>query len=123
MHADTLYHRMLDQEKEIEAAKAEGRPIPSFPPLLSSKRELPAAFEPNKLPAKTQALFKERLKGLSDEEREVEEAAILAEIESGVQLAGGLGKIYMKQDEERKQRKEAGKETIGDKFISLVRWY
>ena len=38
MHADTLYHRMLDQEKAIEAAKEAGQPIPSFPPILSQSR-------------------------------------------------------------------------------------
>ena len=35
MHADTLYHRMLEQEAAIEAAKAEGRPVPAFPPLVT----------------------------------------------------------------------------------------
>lgn len=38
MHADTLYHRMLDQEKATEAAKEAGQPIPSFPSLLSKPR-------------------------------------------------------------------------------------
>ena len=34
MHADRLYHRMLDQEAEIAKAKEEGRPIPGFGPLI-----------------------------------------------------------------------------------------
>lgn len=34
MHADTLYHRMLDQEKAQEAAKAAGLPIPQFSPIV-----------------------------------------------------------------------------------------
>ncbi|KAI9833882.1 MAG: hypothetical protein M1819_003391 [Sarea resinae] len=34
MHADTLYHRMLDQEKAIEEAKANDLPIPTFPPII-----------------------------------------------------------------------------------------
>ncbi len=34
MHADTLYHRMLAQEKAIETAKAAGQPIPTFPAIL-----------------------------------------------------------------------------------------
>jgi hypothetical protein len=35
MHADTLYHRMLDQEEAIEKAKAEGKLIPTFPPVIT----------------------------------------------------------------------------------------
>lgn len=34
MHADRLYHRMLDQEAEIAKAKEEGRPVPDFGPLI-----------------------------------------------------------------------------------------
>ncbi|KAF7938305.1 hypothetical protein BELL_0048g00160 [Botrytis elliptica] len=128
MHADTLYHRMIDQEKQIEEAKAEGRPVPIFPPLISKSRpgQSDSAQENNKLKAsdlspKVQASFKKRLEGLNDDERLVEERAIQAEIEAGEQVAGQLGKIYEKQDEERRQRKEQGRETISDKFFSIFR--
>lgn len=128
MHADTLYHRMLDQEKQIEEAKEEGRPVPIFPPLISKARagQSDSAQESTKLKAsdlspKVQASFKKRLEGLNDDERQVEERAIQAEIEAGEQVAGQLGKIYEKQDEERRQRKEQGRETISDKFFSIFR--
>ena len=132
MHADTLYHRMLDQERAIEAAKEAGEPIPSFPPLLSSKRKLTTSIsatsetrldgnkvKPSDLPASVQAGLKKRLEGLNDEEREVEERAIKAEIQAGEQIAASLGTIYQKQEEERKMRKEQGKETIGDRISSI----
>jgi hypothetical protein len=126
MHADTLYHRMLDQEKLIEAAKAEGKPIPSFPPLLSSKSKTAnfPSLEDNKtqassLPPSVQAGLKKRLDGLNAEEREVEERAIKAEIQAGEQVAGHLGSIYEKQREERQKRQEQGRETIGDKISSV----
>ncbi|PQE15796.1 autophagy-related 6 protein [Rutstroemia sp. NJR-2017a BBW] len=132
MHADTLYHRMLDQEQQIEAAKAEGRPVPTFPPLMSQAKSSATQAEPvpapinnklqaSELPTKVQAQFKSRLEGLSAEEREVEERAIRAEIEAGEQVATQLGNIYKKQDEERRQRKEQGKETISDKLLSIFR--
>ncbi|KAL9634348.1 MAG: hypothetical protein Q9204_003039 [Flavoplaca sp. TL-2023a] len=35
MHADTLYHRMLDQERAVEEAKRSNLPIPEFPPLVT----------------------------------------------------------------------------------------
>ncbi|KAH6720352.1 hypothetical protein BKA61DRAFT_233461 [Leptodontidium sp. MPI-SDFR-AT-0119] len=131
MHADTLYHRMLDQEKAIEAAKAEGKPVPEFPPLLSSQTKFSSAagaahanleenkFKPSDLPPKVQAAFKKRLDGLTDEEREVEERAIKAEIQAGEQVAQSLGSIYERQAEEKRLRKEQGKETIGDKISSI----
>ncbi|KAE9367277.1 hypothetical protein N431DRAFT_350717 [Stipitochalara longipes BDJ] len=124
MHADTLYHRMLDQEKATEAAKAEGRPVPTFPPLLSrSKNSVDPVddgkLQPSDLKPKVQEGFKKRLEGLTAEEREVEERAIKAEIQAGVQVAEQLGSIYEKQAEERRIRKEQGKETIGDKITSI----
>ncbi|KAG0645581.1 hypothetical protein D0Z07_8647 [Hyphodiscus hymeniophilus] len=125
MHADSLYHQMLEQEKAIEEAKAEGRPIPAFPPLLSARvskataNAIPEA-EPNHvqvydMPPKVQEAFKKRLEGLSDDQRILEERAIKAEIQAGEQVAGHLSTIYDKQEAERKRRKEEGKETIADK--------
>lgn len=120
---------MLDQEKAIEAAKAEGKPLPAFPPLLSAKPTSTTAsithnlednkFKPSDLSPSVQKGFKKRLEGLKDEEREVEERAIKAEIQAGEQVAASLGTIYEKQAEERKLRKEQGKETIGDKLSSV----
>jgi hypothetical protein len=126
MHADTLYHRMLEQEKATEAAKAEGRPVPKFPPLLSSKSKNSVnpvdggRLQASDLKPKVQEGFKKRLEGLTAEEREVEERAIKAEIQAGVQVAEQLGSIYEKQAEERRIRKEQGKETIGDKITSIL---
>lgn len=48
MHADTLYHRMLDQEKAQEAAEAAGLPIPQFPPIIpQSPATAPNSALPN----------------------------------------------------------------------------
>lgn len=125
MHADTLYQRMLKQEKAIEAAKAEGREAPTFPPLLSDRfKFIPQKSEEQgiqvtDLSPAIQAGFKKRLDGLSGEEREVEEKAIRAEIQVGEELAKNLGSLYDKQDRERMVRKAEGRETIGDKVTSV----
>jgi hypothetical protein len=132
MHADTLYHRMLDREAQIEAAKEAGKPIPTFPPILSAQKPATASptqavdqttsepdIKPSDLSPAVQAQLKKRLEGLDDKERELEEQAIAAEIRAGEQVAGQLGKIYQKQEEERRQRKEQGRETMGDKLSSL----
>jgi hypothetical protein len=124
MHADTLYHRMLEQEAAIEAAKAEGRPVPAFPPLVTAPIT-PASgacqIEPSDLSPAVQKQLKKRLEGLTEEEREVEEKAIKAEIQAGEQVAGHLGNIYQKQEEEKRIRKEQGRETIGDKLSSVFK--
>jgi hypothetical protein len=132
MHADSLFHRMLAQEKAIEDAEAEGRPTPSFPPLLSSKEttvptsEAPKAAETNQvqisdLSPKVQEMLKKRLDGLSESQRQLEERAIKAEIQAGEQVAGHLTTIFEKQAAERKKRKEEGRETIADKFTTMFR--
>jgi hypothetical protein len=124
---------MLDQEKQIEAAKADGKPVPSFPPLLSSRKPNGAITsdtipgqshtenrtQPSDLPERVQAELKKRLEGLNPEEREVEERAIKAEIRAGEEIAGNLGKIYQNQAEERQKRKDQGRETIGDRISSI----
>jgi hypothetical protein len=127
MHADTLYHRMLEQEAAIEAAKAEGRPIPTFAPLLSSTPtpSKPQATSPTEKPkpsdlsAEVQAELRKRLDGLSDKERELEAQAIEAELRAGEQVANQLDSIYQKQEDEKRTRKEQGRETVGDKVSSL----
>lgn len=115
MHADTLYHRMLDQEEAIEAAKAEGKPIPVFPPLVSTNKSN-ISLSPS-----VQERFK-HLEGLSDEEREIEEQSVTAEVKAAGTALGQLGSIREKQEEERRKRKEAGKETIVDRLSSFFRF-
>jgi hypothetical protein len=123
---------MLDQEKAVEEAKADGRPIPTFPPLLSPKAMAGATntqqatledihVQASDLPPKVQESLKKRLEGLSEDQRILEERAIKAEIQAGEQVAGHLTTIFEKQEEERKKRKEEGKETIADKVTSIFR--
>jgi hypothetical protein len=128
---------MLDQEKQIEAAKAEGKPIPKFPPLLSTRAAngavLPAvqanveSLERNRikvehLKPKIQAELKKRLEGLTDEERELEEKTIKAEIQLGEQTKERLSGLWQSQAEERQKRKEQGKETFGDRITALLKF-
>ena len=44
MHADTLYHRMLEQEAAVNKAKEAGEPIPTFPPILAPSGRKPQSF-------------------------------------------------------------------------------
>jgi len=134
MHADTLYHRMLEQEAAIEAAKAEGKPVPTFPPLVATTQKKPnkevdatstsgaGDFNPSELAPAVQATLEKRFKGLSDKEREVEQQAILAEVQASEEAAHRLNSIWEKQAEERRQRKERGRDTIGDKLTAIFKF-
>lgn len=137
MHADTLYHRMLDQEKAIEAAKAAGQPVPHFPSIIPSKPTTAASTSPpsqaetvaeddritvDKLRPDVQAQLKKRLEGLTPEEREVEEKAINAEIEAGERLARQIGTLFEQKAQNKKERREQGQETLGDKISGLFGW-
>ncbi|KAI9762804.1 MAG: hypothetical protein M4579_000156 [Chaenotheca gracillima] len=146
MHADKLYHQMLDREAATEKAKAEGLPLPSFEPLLSSSKTQPfstttdtilpstepssvgatAATKPpttiDQLKPKVKAKLKKQLDTLSPEEREIEEKAIQAEIAAGERIGRRLGQLYEERDEAARKRREEGKQTFGDIIIRLFRW-
>jgi hypothetical protein len=133
MHADTLYHRMLAQEKEIEAAKVAGLPEPSFAPLLNPAKPRNPLPQPGSEPVKEeitletakaslQASFKKRLEGLSAQEKVLEEAAINAELQAAAQTNRKINTLWDEREAERIKRKEAGKETIMDRVTTLLRW-
>ncbi|MCJ1402184.1 hypothetical protein MMC11_005404 [Xylographa trunciseda] len=140
MHADTLYHRMLDQERLVKEAKDAGLPIPTFPKLMSSAKstgvadsaktlpekgpasEIPLPQDLEDLKPKVKAQLRERLKGLSPEEREIEEKAIAMEIAAGETVGKHIGQIYEETGKAKQLRKEQGRETFGDKISSLFGW-
>ena len=134
MHADTLYHRMLEQEKAIEEAKAAGTPIPNFPPIIPSQESPPTAeasstsdhpaktLTPDDFSPKVQEVFKDRLKNLSPEERAVEEKAIEMEIAAGQTLGRQLDQLYEERGQNKKIRKEKGQETFSDRISSWFGW-
>ena len=140
MHADTLYHRMLNQERLVKEAKDAGLPIPTFPSLIPSTKstgdaasaktlpakgpasEIPLPQELEDLQPKVKAEFRQRLKGLSPEEREVEEKAMVMEVEAGETVGKQIGQIYEETGKAKQLRKEQGKETVGDKISSLFGW-
>jgi hypothetical protein len=129
MQADTLYHQMLDQEKAIEAAKAEGKPIPAFPALLKAQMAKAntaedvekVQYEISDLNPRVQAPAKKRLEKFEGAERDLEEMALKAEIAAGAHVSTKIEDMERKQEEARKLRKEQGRETIADKFYYAFR--
>ncbi|KAK8064886.1 hypothetical protein PG994_007524 [Apiospora phragmitis] len=124
MHADTLYHRLQAQEAEIEAARAEGRPIPKFQPLVPRQPVLgqaTAISAKEELTDEQQAMIKERLAKVDEQDRMAEEMAIRAEIRARQDAAARLQGIYKEQELERQRRKEMGEETTWDKVVGTFK--
>jgi hypothetical protein len=133
MHADRLYHRMLEREKAIKDAEAAGLPVPSFPPILASGAQAAGAgtraesvqrasddgAEEEDGRVLPQATFGKRLEGLSPQEREVEEKAIAAEIEAGFTAKSRLEELNQGKRQAREKRIEEGKATVWDRIGGL----
>ncbi|KAK6820576.1 hypothetical protein PG990_012563 [Apiospora arundinis] len=124
MHADSLYQRLQAQEAEIEAARAEGRPVPKFQPLVPRQPVLgqaTTAAATHELTEEQQAMLKERLAKVDEQDRTAEEMAIRAEIRARQDAAARLQGIYKEQELERQRRKEMGEETTWDKVVGTFK--
>lgn len=106
MHSDKLWHRLVEQEEQIEKAKEEGRELPNFESILSaaavqsvggtlSTPQIPKSYKdtnpsyayPN-IPEPAREEFNKKIDGLSPEDANVEAAVFLAEIETRRRTGG-----------------------------------
>ncbi|OQN96125.1 hypothetical protein B0A48_18040 [Cryoendolithus antarcticus] len=141
MHADRLYHEMLEREEMAETARKEGRETPVLPPLISGEATVKAlgeesafakgrreaqeksvpttlsSFSPEK-----QAVIKRRLEGLSDMEKEVELQLVAAESRTQKEYAQEIRVAMEDESKARKLRREQGKETVGDRVKRMWGW-
>ena len=144
MHADALYHRMLAQEAATAEAKAAGLPEPHFAPILANANT-PTPTPPNNnntnnysdtapiskddvppLTAETrelltpasQAGLRERMKGMTAAERELEERGVLMEARAANETSKQMTGIM----EERKKRRENGTATMEDTISGWFGW-
>ncbi|KAI0126493.1 hypothetical protein BJ170DRAFT_733793 [Xylariales sp. AK1849] len=121
MHADAMYQKLVSQEAEIEAAKAEGKPVPKFPPLVPKKPLLRTPVPELELSAEQQETLKTRLAQIPEEDRPAEEAAYKAEQRAKAEIATRLQGIRAQQELDRKARKQAGQETTWEKVVGTIR--
>ena len=142
MHADTLYHRMLAQEAAAAEAKAAGLPEPQFAPIFSSvsrstnaKADIsgttpgPKAVAMNALPdlapetqkylsLAAQAELRERMKGMTPVERELEEKGMMMEVRMASEAEEQVTTVL----NEKKKRRENGTATMGDTVSGWFGW-
>ncbi|KAI0397452.1 hypothetical protein F5Y17DRAFT_415556 [Xylariaceae sp. FL0594] len=121
MHADALYHRMLEQEAQIEEAKKEGRAVPKFAPLVPKPMATPgsAAESEIKLTPEQQEALRTRLEKVSEEDRAAEEEAFKGEIRAKAEVASRVQGLWRQQEIDRQLRKERGEETLWDRVAGV----
>ncbi|KAL8393430.1 hypothetical protein RB595_003269 [Gaeumannomyces hyphopodioides] len=126
MHADSLYHRMLEQEAAVAKAKEEGRPAPEFAPLITRTTFAAAAdMDEDKIKGlvseEARQKFEDRVRDLPEQERAAEEAAAKAELRAQAEAASRLHELRREKEREKELRKLQGKETILDKVSGVFK--
>jgi hypothetical protein len=138
MHADKLYHEMLEREKTMNEAKGKGQETAALPPLISPEEATKALGEQSAFArARQQALeegfsaqlssytpekqkeIKERLKGMNEQERQMELQLVAAETRAQLEMASKIRDVMEEERQHRADRRERGKETLGD---TLKKW-
>lgn len=115
MHADKLYHKMLEQEAAIDKAKAEGLPEPKFEPFVPKVRDDRIAT----MSEEAKKRYQDALAKVDVKEREAEAAAIQAELKSKEAMVGKVKELWKEQEAERQARKAKGEETFKDKVAAV----
>ena len=75
----------------------------------------------HELTEEQQAMLKERLSKVDEQDRAAEEMAIRAEIRARQDAAARLQGIYKEQELERQRRRETGEETTWDKVVGTFK--
>jgi len=103
MHADKLYHRMMDYEAELEEAKRNNRPIPPLSSLFNPDRPAPT-IEQMALPKAMEDKMKKPLHEYPPHERELAARAALQEAKLTDLYAEDLFKFSVTMNDDRKTR-------------------
>ena len=142
MHADKLYHQMMDQEALIEKAKAEGKEPPKFESVLSKQnvaramagKPLAATPVTGKSPVddgddlwklikpESRAKYEKLLNDLPPADQDIEKRALLGEMQANIGQARQVQDAFIEERINRMKRREAGQATIGDNIKRLWGW-
>lgn len=110
---------MVAQEAEVEKAKAEGRPIPKFGPVLPRRAPAPAQTpeQDPELTPEQQELIRARLEKVPEEDRAAEAEAIKGEWRVKEEVASRVKGLWKQQEQDRQARREKGEQTTWDKLV------
>ncbi|KAK5110928.1 hypothetical protein LTR62_005466 [Meristemomyces frigidus] len=146
MHADRLYHEMKAREEAMEDAKKAGLPEPLFEKPLITPASTTAALGADSAYARArekamaagsgyneglklsdysperQEQIKKQLQGLSKEEKELEMQIIAGERRAQIEVAERIQERFAVEREARKDRRERGRESVGDSIKRAWGW-
>ncbi|KAH8700883.1 hypothetical protein BGW36DRAFT_375181 [Talaromyces proteolyticus] len=119
MHADKLYHQMLDYERRVAEARAAGDEPPPITSLFSpTSTPVPMSQDDNITPGGEQlpAGFTppNSLKGLTPHERELEIRSINADLQQKRMYVDEASPYLQMQQEARNKRQEKAKSWFGE---------
>ena len=145
MHADKLYHKLLEQEKQLDEAKNKGVPTPAFAPLVKVRGEKPQTgstsevarteenvkdeeYQTQRAPIKFESMPRnlqekyeeEHLKGLEGPARVLAKQELEQHLAWQAELVNRFGIRYMEEYKERQERRAKGEERFGDR---VKRWF
>ena len=113
MHADKLYHRMMDYEEALEDARLNNRPIPPLSSVFDPDRPAPAAEQIN-LPDLVERKLKTPLHDLPPHERELAARAALQEAKLTNEDADDFFKYTTTMNEGRQKRQTWAVNVFGE---------
>lgn len=120
MHADKLYHQMLDYEEKVAEAKAAGLEPPSPKSLFNpdyTRPENPAGSDEVEIPGGEQlppgTRLQKKLKDLTPHERELEVRALKQQIEQRKIYSTEVAPVLQKEDEQKMKRREKFSQWFG----------
>ena len=113
MHADKLYHRMLDYEKAVEEARENDDPLPELKSIFDHNKPAPDA-ETLRVPAAVEKKMKTPVAGMSPHEKELAVAAWKMEMRSNSGFAKDLTEYMQEQHESKKKRQETLSRIFGE---------
>ena len=119
MHADKLYHRMMDYEASVADAKQHGEPIPPLSSVFNPSQPAPSLEQLN-LPRSMEKQMKKPLKELMPHERELAVRAALQEAKMTHLYAREFQEFASEMDGKRRERQAWMTKTFGEpigKFI------
>ena len=113
LHADKLYHRMIDYEKAVEEARENDDPIPELKSLFDHNKPLPDP-ETLRVPPGVERKMKKPISKLTPHERELAVAAWKMEMKSNQGYAKDLTEYMEEQHESKKKRQETLTRIFGE---------
>lgn len=119
MHADKLYHRMMDYEADVEDAKRNNKPIPPLASIFNPNQPAPTADQMD-VPEAVQARMTTPLHELAPHERELAAQAALTERNIKINDAEQFYAYSASIEEDRIRRRGWISKILGDPIANLI---